>query len=109
MDKNSSSPGKHLAGQLKEAWRSVGRAPRQGARPLPLITGLTKGCHFHEPVENVLAEVGDFLVDSGRVYVHGNAVVVEVRLDTAGPKLATLRNDTGVESAASGLLGNLLL
>ena len=49
------SPGNALATRLRDACARATHAALPGARPLPVLTGMTPKCIFVEPLENVLA------------------------------------------------------
>jgi hypothetical protein len=106
----SKTTGDEVAEQLFQAIRAVGQAPRPGARPLPVLQGLTPKGAFTQPQENVLLDAVSILVHSGRVYRYGDAVVLETeRLDGGGSRLAPLRSGAKVETGAEDLLANLFL
>lgn len=102
------SRGTDLAERLQRGRRQAQNAIRSGARQLPVIHGVTPTCIFTGRQENVLAAARDILVESGKVFRYGNAVVLEMEHGT-DKSLVTLATDHRVESAASSLLSNLFI
>lgn len=102
--------GDELEEQLLQAIKKAQHAPLPGARQLPVLQGLSLKGKFTVPQENVLLEAVKYLSDSGRVYVHGGNIVLEVEgLDGNGRVLARLRTGSVVEVGAEDLLANVCL
>jgi hypothetical protein len=102
--------GRELEDQLLQAIREAKVAPLPGARDLPVLFGLKARGGFTEPQENVLLKAVTILVASGRVYVYGDTVVLQVqRLDSNGIRLAPLRTGSVTEPGAADLLANILV
>jgi len=104
----SNTRGHDLAQRFYRGLAQAQRAPRSGSRQLPIVTGLTHSCLFHRPIENVLADVGELLITSRRVFLHGNSPVLEVE-NGIEKKLVTLATAYKVASSASALLANLFI
>src|SRR5438045_2543732 len=100
--KASKTIGAELEDQLLQAIKKAQQAPRPGARDLPCLRGLCRrGASFTLPQENVLLEATDYLVQSKKLFLHGNAVVLELDgLDGKGKTLQPLRTGAGVETGA---------
>lgn len=110
MAAKAGSRGSELADRLAQGIQEAERAPLPGARQLPMLHSLTRRGEFTQPQENVLAQAADLLAQSGRVYVYGDAVMMEIgRLDAGGARLVPLRTGLGVEGGAEDWLSNLLL
>jgi len=104
------SRGQSQADQLFHALAAVDSVPLEGARDLPIVTGLTLRPGFTELPENVLMTVIKLLSDSGRVFRYGNSIVYQTdRLDGEGRRLATLRSGDAVESRAQDWLANVFV
>lgn len=102
--------GEELAHQLFQAIKDAGAVPLPGARDLPVLDGLTAKGGFTQPQENVLLKTIDILRTSGRAYVRGEMIVLELRrLDSSGMGLAPLRTGSVVVVGAEDLLANLLV
>lgn len=102
--------GDELEFQLFGGIREAQNALVPGARSLPILWGLTPNGGFIHPQENVLVQAADLLVESGRVYAYGEAIVFEVqRLDGEGFGLTPLRTGASVEVGAEDLLANILV
>jgi hypothetical protein len=101
--------GGELADQLFAAIREANRVPLEGARDLPVLTGLVPDRRFKSPQENVLAEAAQILVKSGGVFAFGNAyVLADLRMDGLGLGLVPLRTESRVEVGAASFLSNLM-
>jgi hypothetical protein len=104
----ASTPGGELEGQLLQAIRAAEQAPLPGARDLPLLRGLDRKVGFLQPQENVVLLATNILVQSRRVYIYGDSIVMETsRLDGDGPRLVALRTGVKVEPGAEDWLANL--
>ena len=102
------SRGADLVERLRRGRQQAERAARSGARHLPKIHGLTPSNQFFYPMENVLAETREILIESERVFCYGNMVMMECGGDD-DKHLVSLMTDQRIEAGASGLLSNLLL
>lgn len=111
MSRNENrSPGEEMAEQFFAAIREAESAPAPDARELYVIRGITSGGKFGRPVENVLSEVGHHMAETGRVFIHGNSVVMEVaRRDGSGLRLVTLAGEFSVEHGANYSMSNLFV
>jgi len=105
---NRNSRGSDLARRFYQGRTQAQRAARPGARQLPILNGVNPSCQFTRPMENVVAEAGDILIESQRVFRHGNSVMLEVEHDE-GKSLTTLSTAFESEPAASSLLANLFI
>lgn len=105
---NSNSRGALLASRLRRGQQRSERAAQAGARSLPTLRGVTPTCQFLRPQENVLAEAQNILVESGRLYRYGNAVVMEVG-EASERRLVTIATDNRVEPCAASLLANVFI
>ena len=105
---NTASRGVSLAAKLARGKRNAERAPRAGARDLPILRGVTPAGVFTQPQENVLAEARGILSASGRLYGYGNTIVMDMP-GADGGRLATVTNDGRAESSASSLIANLMI
>ena len=105
---NRNSRGEALAQRLQRGQIHAERAPLPSARQLPVLHGLTQGCVFIQPQENVLATARSILVESRRVYTYGNTIVMNA--DAGDDRyLATLVNGGHVEASAAAVLANLFV
>lgn len=100
------SRGESLCRRLWEGVEQVRRAPRDGARSLPVLRGLDQRSTFYHTQENVLCDVGDILIDSQRVYRHGNAIVIE-KTDGEYRELSTLAVEGSPDKKARSILANM--
>src|SRR4051794_35674673 len=108
--KTKKTLGKELEEQLFQAIKAAQQAPLPGARQLPVLGGLSPKGGFTMPQENVLLQAVKHVADSGRVYLYGGTIVLEVEgLDGNGRALAPLRTGAVVEVGAEDLLANLLI
>lgn len=104
----SNSRGQDLVTRLFSGQRDAEQALRPGARRLPILRGLTPTCQFARPMENVLTDGGQVLVDSGRIFRYGNAVVLELE-EHGGRTIQPLVTSHKAEGAAAALLSNVLI
>ncbi len=102
------SRGEELAERLQRGCQLESSALRNGARNIPILSGVTMKCEFLKPQENVLAEFGTILVTSQRTFRYGNSIVIENR-DGDRRKLAILATDRRIHPATVGLLANLVV
>jgi hypothetical protein len=98
-----------LANRLREAVREERAAPPEGARDLPVLTGLDPSGRFLLPMEVVVGEAIAILRASKRVYSYGNAVVMETTAPANQLVLKPLRTEASLEASAVSLAANLLL
>jgi hypothetical protein len=105
---NDRSRGEALAARLSDARRAAQQAPLRGARPLPVVNGLDQSCRSVGPLENVLAQVHQILLDTPRVYMHGNNVVLELG-EGDGARLCNLATGVDVNPCAAPMLANLFV
>jgi hypothetical protein len=75
---DKSSMGPLFAQRLAEARRALREAPRVGARDLPRLVGLNPNGTASLPVENIYASATEMLEATGKVYLHGDNVALEV-------------------------------
>jgi hypothetical protein len=102
--------GGELAEQFTQALHAVEQVPLPGARDLPILYGIDRRGDFTEPQENVLIKAAEILVQSKRVYKHGDSIVMEVEeADGTGASLVALRIGADVENGARGFLANLFV
>ena len=96
-----------FAKRFTAARQQLGRAPVEGARDLPKISGLNPNGTASVPVENIYAKATKILSDSGKVYRYGDSLMLETGTDQS-PSLEHLT--TGCESlpTAHALLANHL-
>lgn len=104
----NSSRGQDLALRLFEGCREADRALRPGARRLPVLHGVTPQCTFTLPQENVLADAGQILIDSQRIYHYGDNIVIECVHD-GEKKIETLATARRPEPKALAALSNIFL
>src|SRR4051794_33205123 len=97
-----------LALRLQDGCQEVAQAPLEGARDLPVVSGLTAKCLFTQPLENVRARVTRLLAQCLRVFVLGEAVVYESVVGDAR-RLVTLARLGAVEPGAAAILANLFI
>ena len=105
--RNNNSRGAALAARIHGGRLTADRAPRPGARSLPVIHGVTPGTVFSRPQENVLADTSLILVDSQRVFRYGNSVTVES--DGEQRRLKTIADDDGVDKTGASRLANFFI
>ena len=105
---NPSSRGAALAQRLRRGAHRIRSAPRAGSRTLPILHGVTPGGLFEFGQENVLADARTILVESRRLFSHGNGIVMRAG-EGAQSRILTLASDSHVEPVASALLANLLV
>jgi hypothetical protein len=105
---SSRSRGASLANRLNLGLREAACALPPGARRLPVLWGLTPRFQFTVPQESVLANLGQILLDSRRVYRYGNSVVLEMEED-GEHTLRPLAIDHNTEKPTASLLSNLLV
>jgi hypothetical protein len=102
------TPGEELEGQLTQAIHQAQQAPAPGARQLPVLQSLSPKGGFTVPQDNVLLQTAGYLAASGRVYVYGDSIMLEMEgLEGQGRRLAPLRRGARVEVGAEDLLANL--
>ncbi len=106
--KQDDSLGAVLAQRLSKAVRAGRCVLTAGARPLPVIKGVTPSFTVNRPLENILAEVEDILIRSERVYVYGNNIMME-RGAGESANLVVLSTDAHVNAEATPLLANLFV
>ncbi len=104
----TNSRGADLERRFRSGVQRAEGALRPGARDLAILRGVSQKCSFSRPQENVLAELGEQLVSSGRVYRYGNQIAIESN-GTGSRSLTTLSTDRQIERAACGLLANLIV
>ena len=102
------SRGADLHRRLLDGVQVCSRAAHHNARPLPILRGLTPKCVFTAPLDTVLCNTADLLVQSNRIYCYGNEIVCEVG-DNNNRRLQSLAIDGRVEPVASGVLANLFV
>ena len=108
--KRARTIGYELEEQFFEAIRDADRVLPSGARNLPVLIGLMPHGSFTIPQESVLVRAADFLRGSGRVYIYGSTIVLEIRqADGDGSQLAPLRSGSAVEVGAEDFLANILV
>ena len=106
--RRSTSRGEDLAARLRRGRDVAERAARPGARELPILEGVAPNTTFDRPQENVLAAARRILVDSGRVFTYGNAVVMDVG-EGEQRRLVTVTTDGHAEPGAAPRLANLFV
>jgi len=104
----SHSRGVHLHARFQQGLREAERAARPGARNLLKLRGITPNCHYSQPLENVLIEARELLVNSQKVYIYHNDVVMEVESEDVRC-LVSLTTGHRIEPIAPSLLANLVL
>jgi hypothetical protein len=110
LAKKSKSRGSSLAERLFAGIHDAEAAPLPGARDLPVLTGVGRAGEFLVPQENVLVRATDILVQSGKVFLQGDAIVQEIDPhDGTGPRLIPLRTGGRVEVGAEDWLANLFI
>lgn len=103
------TPAEQLVSGLFAAVKTAETAPPPGSRDLPVIGGVTPGGLFVVPQESVLHQVGRVLVDSGRVFVYGNSLVVTTTAAGDDAVVIPIRTGVQVEVWAPGVLANLMV
>src|SRR4051794_3382860 len=71
------SRGQQLADRLHAACSREGASLVQGARELPTLTRVAPNSVADGPLENTLTRARKILIDSGRVYMYGDSIVLE--------------------------------
>ena len=107
-NRRSHSRGEDLATRRTSGIRQAEQAARPGARELPVVEGLTQKCQFLRPMENVLMETRDILINSETVFIHGRDIAMEVTTGT-DRSLVTLTAGYQIETRASSLLANVFV
>jgi hypothetical protein len=102
------SQGKALADKLQAAIKEIGLSPALINQSRPIIVGVTSDGKFvgGMTLDRFFAEAAQILLDSRRVFRHGNSICLE----TGGPdeqRLIDLATDHRAEPGASSLLANL--
>jgi hypothetical protein len=102
------SRGRDLAQRLRAGCALAGRAPTPGARDLPVLTGLTPTSLFLEPLENVRDQATRILLDSERVYLYGDDVVLEAIVGS-DRRLVPLARYAAIDRGAAAHIANLFV
>src|SRR5947209_6335970 len=105
---NHTSRGMALEKRLACAVAELKGMPIPGSRDLPVIQGVTSTGIAEGNLENVLVEIEQILVNSKRVYLYGNGVVLEAS-NNHGNGLLNLSSGNQVEKCASATLANLFI
>ena len=106
----SSSPGKALAAKLLGALAEIGLSPTLLDYSRPVIWGVTADGRLigDLTMDRFLAEAGQVLLDSGRVFRHGNSICLEA--GGAGERrLVALATDQMAEPGAGSQMANLVV
>jgi hypothetical protein len=107
MPRNQSELAKQFVQRQSEAIRDLKLLPQPGSRVIPVVWGLNASCTAtDECLENILNEIGKILLDSGRIFVQGNSVVIEVG-EGIEKHLAPLVIGGKIEPGAAALLANV--
>ncbi len=103
------SPGKLLAGKLRNALRVCGLSSGLLTSARSMIRGVTSDGRFvgGQTLDNFLAEAGQVLLDTGSVFRLGDTICLEVAEGQAR-SLITLAVGRHAEPAAGPLLANLI-
>jgi hypothetical protein len=103
------SPGKALAAKLEHALQEIGLSPALLDHCRPIINGVTSEGKFvgGMTIDGFFAGAGQILLDSRRVYRHGNSLCLETG-GPAEPRLAALATDLRAEPGVAALMANLL-
>jgi hypothetical protein len=102
--------GEELETQFFLAIKEANRALLPGARDLPVLFGVKPKGGFSQPQDNVILQAVNILEETGRAYVYGDTVVLQVQgLDGSGMRLAPLRTGSIVTTGAEDLLANVLV
>src|SRR5262249_46472661 len=107
--KADTSPAAGVVERLLAGIRLAETAPPPGARDLAVIRGVNADGLFLVPQEVVLHQVIEALVATRRVFVYGDAVVLDATTDGVNPCLVPLRTGIMVESGAASWLANLVV
>jgi hypothetical protein len=108
MPRSNTSRGSSLTKQLKTAVREEQNVLSPGARDLKILHGVDSRGVCDRPLENVLHDFTNFLVESERIYRYGNNVVMEKGREQQG-KLITLSLDSTLHVGACAQLANLVV
>ena len=106
--RDPTSRGASIVERLRCGRNQAANALLPGARELPLLHGVTPKSHFTRPAENALAEARQLLIDSGKVFLYGNSMVVAVG-EGADGKIITVCIEHRVEKYAPAVLANIFL
>lgn len=109
MNAKKYSRGAELEQRFRQGWNLAESALQPGARELAVIRGLTPRGIAWGNLENLLSDITQVLVDSGRVYTYGEDVVLESGAELEHRRLKSLKVGNQVTSYAGNLLGNLLV
>ena len=102
------SPGKALADKLHAAIQDIGLNPALLIHSRSIITGVTSEGKFvgGMTIDQFFAEAGQILLDSHRVFRHGNSICLEIG-EANERRLIDLAADHRAEPGAAPLLANL--
>jgi len=106
-EQERNSLGMQFAQRFGQARRELRQAPRAGARDLPRLIGLNPNGSASVPIENLYADATRILADTGKVFVYGDNVALEIGTsDTLSLQRLTTGCDVG--PTASALLANYM-
>lgn len=98
--------------QLRQAIRQLVSSPLDGARDLPVLTGLRlpSKAVYTEPQDNVILKAIEILKETGKIYLFGDDVVFEANAHNGhGESLHQIRAGAEVKTSASRLLANIFI
>lgn len=96
-----------FAQRLEKATRELLALPKPGIPDVPIVSGITPECTTQEYLPNKLNEIQQRLGDSGRIYFHGNTVVLEE--GEKDKRITPLMVGGDLESGAAGRLANIFI
>jgi hypothetical protein len=100
--------GQDLVRRLRDGRRRAEGSLKPGARDLPVLSGVSPNCLFARPMENVLVDAGQILVESQQVFSYGDGIYQEV-CERRCRSLMPLARGGEIEHSASSQVSNLMV